>query len=83
METILYTKNNEAIVKSCYIPSDECFATVFIDSDGNQMVLETYKSIMNIMKKHDFWCKFTGVLSTPFTESQVKEHLTSCSLRAS
>lgn len=71
METILYTKNNDFVVKSCYVPSDACFATVLVYPNGDQMVLETYKSIMKIMQKHDYWCKFTGVLSTPITASQV------------
>lgn len=82
METILYTKNDDFVVKSVYIPSEACFATVLVYPDESQMVLETYKSIIKIMEKHDFWCKFTGVISTPFTGSQVEKHLTSRSLRA-
>jgi len=71
METILYTKNNDLVVKSCYVPSEACFATVLVYPNGDQVVLETYKSIIKIMQKHDYWCKSTGVLSTPLTASQV------------
>ena len=64
METILYTKNNDFVVKSCYFPTEACFATVLVFPNGEQMILERYNSIMNIMKKHDFWCKEKGLIST-------------------
>ena len=82
METILYTKSNDLIVKSCYISEQACFASILVYPNGEHQVLETYNSIMNIMEIHDFWCKYTGVISTPITASQVEKHLTSCSLRA-
>ena len=82
METILYTKGNDLVVKSCYIPEQECFASIIVYPTGEHQVLEMYNSIMNIMEIHDFWCKYTGIISTPLTGSQVEKHLTSRSLRA-
>ena len=82
METILYTKGENFIVKSVYFSEEQVFGTVFEYPDGSILVAESYKSIMNIMETHDFWCKFSGVISTPLTPSQIEKHLTRYSLRA-
>lgn len=82
MQTILYTKNKDLIIRAVYVPSEKHFAIVFEYPDGELQVVEEINSVMGLLPAHDFWCKFTGITSTPISRSQVKEHLTTASLRA-
>ena len=83
METILFTKGNDLIVRTVYIAEQNIFATVYEYPSGEMQVVDTYNSVMSLIENHDFWCKFSGVISTTITGSQVEKHLTSCNLRAS
>ena len=77
MEIILYTKGVDLIVKTCYIADQECFATIFEYPNGEQVVVDTYKSVMYLAKSHDFWCKFSGVIEGQLNPVEVELRLSS------
>ena len=77
METILFTKSKDLIVKSVYFTDSQEFGVVLEYSDGSQQVVEKFKSVLFIMQIHDFWCKFTGIIDGKVSVEDIENHLKS------
>ena len=75
MNTILYTKSDDLVVKTCYVADSQEFAVVLEYPNGEQQVVETFNSAMFLIEFHDFWCKFTGVIKDTTTSEEIKKHL--------
>jgi hypothetical protein len=75
MNTILFTKSDDLVVKTCYVADSQEFAVVLEYPDGTQQVVETFKSVMFLIEFHNFWCRFTGVLEDTTTPAEVNKHL--------
>lgn len=75
METILYTKSNNLIVKTCYFGDAQEFGTCIEYPDGKIQVMENFKSALFLLDIHDFWCKFTGVIKGSTTIEEVNRHI--------
>lgn len=68
MEEIISTRDSELKIKTCYFADSQEFGVVFEYPNGEQQVVETFKSALFIMEKHDFWCKFAGVIKEKSNE---------------
>lgn len=75
METILFTKSDNLIIRTCFVADSEEFATIIEYPDGTTTTAETFKSVVHMLEIHDFWCKFTGVIEENITSDIVKTHL--------
>ena len=58
MVTILFTKANGLIVKSCFIESSMNFQIILEYPNGSEIVIETIKNITALVETHDKWVKF-------------------------
>ena len=76
METILYTKGKDFVVKTVYIQEYKRYATVYEYPNGYMTVVESYTSVLNMIKTHDFWCKFSGIIEGTLTSQEIEFHLT-------
>ena len=75
METILYTKTNDLVIRTCYNADSAEFVTIVEYPNGEQVIAETFKSVMFMLEIHDSWCKFTGVIEDKVTSEEVNAHL--------
>ena len=72
MESILFTKGHDIIIRTGYIAEHKKFATVFEYPNGDMVVVESFNSPLAILETHDYWCRFTGVVDKPLDTSHKK-----------
>lgn len=73
METILSSKKENAVLETRYNFESHKFEIYYtINNKTNK--LDEYSSISEIIERHEFWAKVTGVHPRPIEKSKISDY---------
>lgn len=82
MTEVLRTEDSKLTIVTGWIEEEKTFSVMFIYPDGKVVRVEDFKNILILVETHNFWCAYTGIISTTIRSGQVEMHLTASNLRA-